>query len=166
MKKLIIFFSAIMITTVAFAQKSGKSTSDKGPKQMDLKEGVLIKDGKTWYIRKMTGDMNLDNGVKASIDGTIKLAGGKTFTLNNSDCVNFQGEMVGLNQKLTTVDGIVTKQNGTMWVWSVLSRPLLLKNGTYANADGSIRETNGSFVKLKDKEFVDMDGNTSFMGGK
>jgi len=151
---------------MAFAQKSGTSTSDKGPKQMDLKEGVLIKDGKTWYIRKMTGDMNLDNGVKASTDGTVKLSSGKVFTLSNGDCVNFHGEMVGLNQKLTTVDGLVTKQNGVMWVWSVLSKPLLLKNGTYANADGTIRETNGSFTKMKDKDFVDMDGNVSTMTGK
>ncbi len=163
MKKLTIFLCAIMITTVAFAQKSGKQTSAKASKHVDMKEGVLKKDGKIWYIRKMTGDMNLDNGVKASTDGTVKLAGGKTFTLSESDCVNFKGEMVGLNQKLTTVDGIVTKQNGIMWVWSVLSKPLLLKNNTYATPDGTIRQTNGSFVKMKDKEFVDMDGNTSMM---
>lgn len=166
MKHFIMFLCAIVVMPMAFAQQTNNQSSNNPAPQTQLKEGVMKKDGKIWYIRKMTGDMNLDNGVKASTDGTIKLYSGKTFTLNNGDCVNFKGEMVGLNQKLSTVDGLVMKKNGEMWVWSVLSRPLLLKNGTYATADGTIRQTNGSFTKIKDNEFVDMDGNSTMMGKK
>ena len=107
--------------------------------------------------------MSLENGVTANQDGTVKLANGKTLSLSDGDCINFQGQMVGMNQKNTSVDGLVMKRNGIMWVWSILDKPLLLKNGTYATPDGTIRQKDGKYIKIKDKEFVDLDGNITMM---
>lgn len=160
MKTFTILLSAFVITTMAFAQKPAPQTTDnKGTKMQD---GVMNKDGKIWYIKSLTETMSLDNGVLAMTDGTIKV-NGKPITLHEGDCVNFHGQMIGLNQKYSTVDGLVMRKNGTMWVWSILNRPIKFTNGTYALPDGSIKMTDNKYVFLKDKEFVDMDGNTSFI---
>jgi hypothetical protein len=161
MKKLTIIFSAIIIATAVFAQQAPEQKPDKAMKQTPMEDGVMNKDGKTWYIKSLTEAMSLDNGVVAMTDGTVKV-NGKAITLHEGDCVNFQGEMIGLNQKITTVDGLVMRKNGTMWVWSILNRPIKFKNGTYALPDGTIKMTNGKYVDIKDKQFIDMDGNTSF----
>jgi hypothetical protein len=161
MKKITIFFSAIMITTAVFAQTTSKQKTDKTAQQTPMQDGVMNKDGKTWYIKSLTEAMSLDNGVVAMTDGTVKV-NGKAITLHEGDCVNFQGQMIGLNQKITTVDGLVMRKNGTMWVWSILNRPIKCKNGTYAMPDGTIKMTNGKYVGMKDNEFIDLDGNTSF----
>jgi len=158
MKTFAILLVTITITSAAFAQSASQHAPATSIRHTDMKDGVLNKDGKIWYIKQLTGAMSLHNGVEAETTGSVKLANGKTINLNDGDCINFDGVLIGLNQKNTTVDGLVMKRNGTMWVWSILDHPLELKNGTYAMPDGTLKTKEGKYIKIADKEFVDMEG--------
>jgi hypothetical protein len=150
MKKIILLFCAVVIAGSANSQAITSKTS--------MQEGITKRDNKVWYIKSLVDSMVLDNGVVVYADGTIKTPEHKTYTLSTGDCINFQGVLIGMNQRKNVVDGIIVK-NHSMWVWSILNKPILLKNGEYAMPDGTLRLADGKFVQLKNKDFVDFDGN-------
>lgn len=71
MKILTFLLPVIMISSVAVAQKMpAKDTTQSAPTSM--REGILFRDGKTWYIKSLTSTMDLGNGVEVNTDGTVK----------------------------------------------------------------------------------------------
>jgi len=150
MKKITLFVCAFIISSTAFCQQASQKT---------IKEGVLKKDGKMWYIKALTGPMTLDNGYTVNPDGTLKSYNGKVNKFNDGDCVNFKGSKTKLFHNMDEKRGEIVMNNNTMWVWSVLDRPLRLSNGSYIMPDGTLKLTSGKYQPLKDKDFVDFDGN-------
>ena len=77
-------------------------------------------------------------------DSTKSVSSNKTGKSSQmKDCVMFKdGKMVEMNKS-----GITT-----------LAKDLTLANGTVVNVDGTVKSSDGSILKLKDGEAVDMEG--------
>jgi hypothetical protein len=149
MKKTIVLICAVIITGAGHAQSITRRTS--------MQEGITKRDNKVWYVKSLLDSMVLENGVVVYSDGTLRTTDHKTYVMSNGDCINFQGQLIGLNQRKNVVDGVIIK-NHTMWVWSILNKPILLKNGDYAMPDGTLKLTNGKYVQLQNADFVSFDG--------
>jgi hypothetical protein len=147
MKTIIIFLCTAIISSAAISQQVTHMAA--------MKEGVVMKNGKMWYIKALTGPMTLDNGVVVSTDGTLKDYRGKTTRLAQGKHVDFAGSF----HKIDPNRGLIEMDHNTVWVWSVLDKPIHLSNGSYVMPDGTIKLTSGKYQALKDKEFVDFDGN-------
>jgi hypothetical protein len=150
MKQLTLLAAAIIISAAAFCQSSQLKT---------IKEGVMKKDGKMWYIKALTGPMTLENGIIVNTDGTLKNYNNKINKLADGECINFKGDKTKLSHKMDVKGAEIVMNNNSMWVWSVLQKPIHLSNGTYIMPDGTLKLQSGSYQDLKDKDFVDFDGN-------
>lgn len=128
-----------------------------------MKEGVLKREGKVWYIKALTGPMTLDDGSVVNTDGTVKTITGKTIKLADGKDITFQGSVGTLYHKMDDKRGMIVMNNNLMWVWSVLDKPIKLTNGEYVIPDGTVRQTTGRYIDIKDKEFIDFDGNATTM---
>ncbi len=155
MKKITLFVCAFIISSAAFCQQATQLNT--------IKEGILKKDGKMWYIKALTGPMTLDNGYTVNTDGTLKSYNGKVNKFADNQCVNFKGKQTKLFHKMDVKRGEIVMNNNTMWVWSVLDRPLRLSNGSYIMPDGTLKLTSGKYQDLKDKDFVDFSGNLAIV---
>lgn len=151
MKKITLLVVAIIIGGAAFCQQVTQVNT--------AKEGVLKKDGKMWYIKALTGPMTLENGIIVNTDGTLKSYNNKINKLAEGECINFKGDKSKLSHKMDEKGAEIVMNNNTMWVWSVLQKPILLSNGTYIMPDGTLKLQSGKYQALKDKDFVDFDGN-------
>jgi hypothetical protein len=79
--------------------------------------------------------------VSTNTDKTNKDRTGKTNQLKDY-VVMKDGKMVQVNQSGTTA----------------LTKDLTLSNGTVVNVDGTVKSSDGTLLKLKDGEAVDMEG--------
>ena len=152
MKRIIPVICAVIISSAASTQTVHKTS---------MKEGVMKKNGKMWFIQILPDSMILDNGTVVYINGSLKSTDNKHYTLAEGDKIDFEGAIQAYDQKIDDERGMIVMNNHIMWVWSVLDKPLLLSHGKYAMPDGTIKLTTGKFVKLKNDSFVDKDGNAA-----
>lgn len=102
MKKLIMcLLVAGAFTTAAIAQDSTKSmsSSDKMGKMHQMKDCVMMKDGKLVTMTKdgvtpLTQDLTLSNGTVVSPKGTVTAKDGSTITLTNGQAVDMDGKLI------------------------------------------------------------------------
>jgi hypothetical protein len=149
MKRLILAGLAILITCSGGAQKILYSSSGQ--------EILLKNNNKVYYIKILTDSMTVRSGVVVYPDGRIKTSNGIAYAMSDGDCIKCNGQLIVFYQWLDIVNGIKTKRH-IMRVWTVLKQPIQLKNGVYALPDGTVRLQSGSYVKLKNKDFLDGDG--------
>jgi hypothetical protein len=125
MKKLILVFSAILISLGSFASydlktvmnqdqdttqsgkkgkmknhKMGKMNQDKMGK---MEDGVMMKDGKMMMskngkIMPMDNEITLDNGTKVMTDGTYIDKNGTSMRMKNGDHFGMSGKMIPMKK--------------------------------------------------------------------
>jgi hypothetical protein len=154
MKAIILFIYAVAISGAAIAQAPFHQTT--------MKEGVMKKEGKMWYIKAFRDSMLLDNDIHIYANGLYKTTDGKTFKLKDGGRLDYEGAVEGMDQRIDEGGGMIVMNNGFLWVWSVLNKPMLLTNGNYVMPDGTLRvSTTHKYVTIEDKTFIDFDGNLS-----
>lgn len=107
MKKLLILFSVLFISTVAFCQDSS-TMKKKDHSMMNHKmmgDCVMMKDGKMMEMKggktmSMDKDMTMGNGTVVMTDGTVKMKDGTTKTLADGECVYMSGKMSKMGDKM------------------------------------------------------------------
>jgi hypothetical protein len=101
MKKVIMFLLvAGTCTTAAVAQDTTKSATPKMEKSLQMKDCVMMKDGKLMVMKSgsvtpLDKELTLSNGSIISLDGTVKATDGTKLKLK-------EGEAIGLDGKLIT----------------------------------------------------------------
>jgi len=161
LKTVTVFIVTSVLTLSAMAQQSSNQTSAKAahPTVAKMEEGVIKKGGKMWYIKSITSTMPMATNVEINSDGILKIKH-KTKKLSEGDCINYQGELVVVSKNKIKIDSFVMRKNNAVWVWRILNSPVDFTNGTTAMPDGSMKTKDGKVVKIKDDEFIDMNGST------
>lgn len=149
MKPLVIFFIAVACATNSFAQLK---------MEPPVKELIMMKDGKMWLVKRMDSTMTMKNGIKLLTDGTVQMQDGRTITLNDNDCMNLDGHMVGMNEKATAN---VLMKSGRMWKVMKIENNTILDNGTTVRDDGTVSTKNGNMVVLRNGEWADIAENNT-----
>ncbi len=153
MKAIILFACAVAISSTAIARDPVHQTN--------MKEGLMKLEGRMWYIKAFTDSMKLDNDMVVYPSGKYRTTDGKTFMLKDRGRIDFEGAVEDMDQKIDETRGMIVMKNGFVWIWTLLEKPMHMKNGDYIMPDGTLRLHAGKYVKMKDKTFVDFDGNVS-----
>ncbi len=153
MKAIILFACAVAISSTAIAQDPVHQTN--------MKEGLMKLEGRMWYIKAFTDSMKLDNDMVVYPSGKYRTTDGKTFMLKDADGLTLKAPWKTWTRKLMKPCGMIVMKNGFVWIWTLLEKPMHMKNGDYIMPDGTLRLHAGKYVKMKDKTFVDFDGNVS-----
>ena len=122
-----------------------------------VREALMRQHNKMYYITSLTDSVTVSNGVVIYADGSIRDATGKVYMMADGDCVKFNGKLVIFYEWIKTVDGIKTKRH-CVRVWSILTKPVKLQNGTIAMPDGTLKLTTGNEVKMLNKDFMGFEG--------
>ena len=99
MKKVLVAFFALALTSGVFAQDSTNGMNNMAPKHnMQNHDGVMMKEGKMMVMKNgqtmaLTQDMILANGTTIMANGTVKMKDGTTTTLKEGDYVKMDGTM-------------------------------------------------------------------------
>jgi hypothetical protein len=149
MKNLTLVFFALLTASAGYAQQISYNTS--------MQESLLKKSNKIYYIRTLTDSMPVQKGAMVYADGRIKDANGRIYSTSNGDCIKYNGSMLVFYSYTKDADGIKTIKHFVR-VWSVLNQPVTLQNGIYANPNGKVRLQSGSYIKMKNKDFLGGDG--------
>jgi hypothetical protein len=161
MKTILLLACAVAISNAVIAQDP-LSRADLPPAHKTaMKEGLMKLEGRMWYIKKLPDSMKLDNDIVVYTNGKYATTDGKVFRLPDRGRIDFEGAVEDMDQKIDEINGMIVMKNGYMWVWTLLDKPMPLQNGEYMMPDGTLRLHAGKYVKMKEKTFVDFDGNIS-----
>lgn len=100
MKKVIMFLLvAGTCTTAAVAQDTTKIPSTKTEKMNDMKDCVMMKDGKLMVMKgtsitALNTDLTLTNGTVIKTDGTVKSTDGTAMKLKEGEAIDMDGKMI------------------------------------------------------------------------
>lgn len=100
MKKVIMFLLvAGTCTTAAVAQDTTKTVAPKMGKMHDVKDCVMMKDGKLMVMKgssvtALDTDLTLTNGTVVKTDGTVKSADGTAMKLKEGEAIDMDGKMI------------------------------------------------------------------------
>lgn len=100
MKKVIMFLLvAGTCTTAAVAQDTTKTTTPKMEKMHDMKDCVMMKDGKLIVMKgnsvtALDADLTLTNGTVVKTDGSVKSADGSAMKLKEGEAIDMDGKMI------------------------------------------------------------------------
>lgn len=100
MKKVIMFLLvAGTCTTAAVAQDTTKSATPKMEKTLQMKDCVMMKDGKLMVMKGGTvspldKELTLTNGNVIKLDGTIKSTDGTTMKLKEGEAIGLDGKLI------------------------------------------------------------------------
>jgi len=132
----------------------------KAPVKMAMDKGYMTKiGGKVWVVEPMVDQFNTINGITVSIDGMIKTKDGKTFTLQNSDCIDENGNQtrVGVNPKIMNC---VYMHYGKMMRISPADKPMSLPGDVTVMPDGTIKSPTKTWA-LPDSGQISLDGSSA-----
>lgn len=103
--------------------------------------------------------MIIDSTTVIYADGRVKEGNGIIYHMSGGDCVKVKKQLVVCYQWVAKNPEGVKEKKRCVRVWSVLNKPLLLKNGVYAMPDGSVKLPSGERVTMKNNDFMGSDGN-------
>jgi hypothetical protein len=168
MKAITLIMCAVAINSAAVAQQlvqptTLRATSIKQPaEQTQMKEGVIKKEGKMWYITSFPDSMLLDNEIRVYANGNYKATNGKIYKLKDGGRLDYEGALEDMDQRIDEKSGMVVMNNGIMWVWGLLNKPMRLTNGDYIMPDGTLRvNSTHKYIPVADNTFIDFNGNLS-----
>jgi hypothetical protein len=165
MKTIFLFIGAFAISNAAIGQAFVLQTSqDQAANQSTtspetVQGGVVKKGGKMYCVQPLSDSIAMDNGMVVYMNGTYKTRKGKSYTLDNGGRIDFLGAVEDMNQRINEDSGMVMMDNGSVWVWRLLMKPMQLSNGNYVLPDGRLQVGEGNYVAIDDKTFIDFDGN-------
>ena len=148
MKSIILFCTAAVIATGAFAQNQVNTTDVRCSSTK-----IMKKAGKIWVVTPMQDNETMSNGLVVEPCGVVKTIQGTTYTLGNGDCISMDGREIGLNEK--EIDRVLIK-NKRMWVATKLDKLLILDGNTSVLLDGTVHKSDGTKVVLKDNQIVNV----------
>src|SRR5665647_1107606 len=97
MKKVLIAFFAVALTSGAFAQNSTNGTNNMSQQQtMQNADGVIMQNGKVLQRRAgqvsvLTQNLVLADGTTVMPEGTVKMKDGTTITMQEGDYFKMDG---------------------------------------------------------------------------
>lgn len=151
MKAIMLIVALALVTTGAFSQTSPKKTAKTPPPPVP--SGVLKKGNSVWILKPLQDNETMDNGLTVKPNGNVRTASGKTFTLQDGDCISTDGKVVGLNEKNLT-SAIVKK--GKMWVATRVQQDMQLSDGSTVTPDGTLKKKDGTVIPLKNDQIFDI----------
>jgi hypothetical protein len=111
MKKVLIVFFALSLTSGAFAQDSTNGSNNMSQMhQMQNHDGVMMKNGKVMMrkngqVSVLTQDLVLADGTTVMADGTVKLKDGTTATRQGGDYVKMDGTRGKMKMNQNSMSG-------------------------------------------------------------
>jgi hypothetical protein len=164
MKMIFLFMGVVAISGSAVAQTFVMQTALEQPVNQSAlsattaQGGLMKKDGKMWRIEPLSDSIAMDNGMVLYMNGNYRTKKGKSYTLKNGGRIDFVGAVEDMDQRINEDSGMVLMDNGSIWVWNLLLKPVQLTNGSYVLPDGRLQVGDGQYVAIDDKTFIDFDG--------
>ena len=99
MKKVVVFFAAMLLTAGIYAQDSTSRKPEKTEQNdKSQRDCVVMKDGKMMVLKagkwaNLKKNITLDNGTVISSDGSVKLKTGESTTLKEGQGFYMDGKM-------------------------------------------------------------------------
>src|SRR5438093_8855561 len=98
MKKIIVLFAALVwnICAEAQIQDTAKKFQPQNQSTNDSKYCAMLKDGKMTLMsegKTVNAEINLSNGTKVSMEGTVTKSDGTKIVLENGECIDKDGNV-------------------------------------------------------------------------
>jgi len=130
----------------------------KAPAKMAMEKGYITKiGGKLWVVEPMVDLFNTTNGMTVSIDGTVKTKDGKTFTLQNDDCIDENGSQTKVDTYPRIIN-CVYMHYGKMMCISQMAVPRIINNDITVMPDGTEKNKIGTTWAMPDSGQISLDG--------